>query len=192
MRQLARTLLILGSVTACERAHPDCDPAQTRLATPSRLATPLVDVNGAPAVGNIGQTGAPAANSEGVRTTNVGVRAADITARTADIGAFERTRRAQRVVRAATMPRPASNPGSMGPVLRPDDLSGELAPPDMRPDVRPDIPARVPPSRTTRLEFQREDSAQFSLTQERPLVNRRERPAHANMGRRAYIPERDE
>jgi hypothetical protein len=84
----------------------------------------------------------------------------------------------------------------MRPILHPDDLSGELTQPDIGPDMLPDmrveLPARVPPSRTTRLEFQREDDAKFQLSQERPLVNRRERPAHANMGRRAYIPERDE
>src|SRR6188508_713300 len=70
MRQLARTLLILGSVTACERAHPVVDhqerPAvgnigQTgRPAAAAAIAQPLVDASGAPAVGNIGQTGAPA------------------------------------------------------------------------------------------------------------------------------------
>ena len=69
MRQLARTLLILGSVTACERAHPVVHhqerPAvgnigQTgRPAAAAAIAQPLVDASGAPAVGNIGQTGAP-------------------------------------------------------------------------------------------------------------------------------------
>jgi hypothetical protein len=184
MRQLARTLLILGSVTACERAHPDSEPApraQTKLETPSRLATPLVDVNGSPAVGNIGQTGAPTA------AANI-----DVAARAADLGA-ECTWRAQRVVRAATIPRP----GVTG--LADARLEGVAAHPDplQRPDpdvdlTRPDLPPRVAPSRTTRLEFQRDDSAKLSLTQERPLVNRRERPAHANMGRRAHIAERDE
>ena len=69
MRQLARTLLILGSVTACERAHPVVDhkerPAvgnigQTgRVQQPAAIAQPLADTSGAPAVGNNGQTGAP-------------------------------------------------------------------------------------------------------------------------------------
>lgn len=69
MRQLARTLLILGSVSACERAQPVVDhherPAvgnigQTgRVQQPAAIAQPLADASGAPAVGNIGQTGAP-------------------------------------------------------------------------------------------------------------------------------------
>jgi hypothetical protein len=68
MRQLARTLLILGSVSACERAQPLEDvrarPAvgnigQTGRPRPAAIAEPLVDASGAPAVGNIGQTGAP-------------------------------------------------------------------------------------------------------------------------------------
>ena len=69
MRQLARTLLILGSVSACERAQPVVDhkerPAvgnigQTgRVQQPAAIAQPLADHTGAPAVGNIGQTGAP-------------------------------------------------------------------------------------------------------------------------------------
>jgi hypothetical protein len=68
MRQLARTLLILGSVSACERAQPLEDvrarPAvgnigQTGRPKPAAIAEPLVDASGAPAVGNIGQTGAP-------------------------------------------------------------------------------------------------------------------------------------
>jgi hypothetical protein len=121
------------------------------------LATPLVDVHGAPAVGNIGQTGAP-------------------------MTVQRPARRVQRVGRTATMPRP----GTSAVAVQPDPLQQPDA------DVRVEMPARVPPSRTTRLEFQRDDSAKFSLTHERPLVNRRERPAHANMGRRAYIPERGE
>ena len=70
MRQLARTLLILGSVSACERAQPLEDmrarPAVGNIGQtgrpaprPAAIAAPLVDHSGAPAVGNIGQTGAP-------------------------------------------------------------------------------------------------------------------------------------
>ena len=70
MKQLARTLLILGGVTACERAHPVVDhkerPAVGNIGQtgrpqqrPAAIASPLADPSGVPAVGNIGQTGAP-------------------------------------------------------------------------------------------------------------------------------------
>lgn len=146
MRQLARTLLILGSVTACERAHPECEPASrvqlaqpTEPPQPAAIAVPLVDTNGAPAVGNIGQTGAP-------KTVQ------------------RPSRRVQRVVRAAT-----------APAL-----------------IRPELPPRVPPRNPTRLEFQIENQPAFSLARERPRVDRRERPAVGNMGRRARMEPREE
>jgi hypothetical protein len=69
-------LLILGGMTACERAHPVVDARErpavgnigqtgqpaptTQTARPAAIAMPLADAEGTPAVGNIGQTGRPA------------------------------------------------------------------------------------------------------------------------------------
>jgi hypothetical protein len=112
MRQLARTLLILGSVTACERAQPVVDqrerPAvgnigqtgrvvheqrqqqQPAVAPPAAIAQPLAGTSGAPAVGNIGQTGAP--------------KTAAPNGRVQRMQRVQRVQRLQRVQRAAMQP----------------------------------------------------------------------------------------
>ena len=158
MRQLARTLLILGSVGACERAHPVVDsqerPAvgnigQTGRPKPAAIAQPLRDPSGVPAVGNIGQTGAP---------TPVPKR---------------RIQRAQRAAatRIAIEPQRTVERPLVSREARP--MTGNV--------VRK---GGAPPA--DRLAFQATD-ASVRVATERPLVNQRERPASANMGRRSRM-----
>jgi hypothetical protein len=127
--KLARTLLILGSVGACERAQP------------------VVDARARPAVGNIGQAGRveppkPAALPQPVVEPVIAL----------PMPKPKTVRRVQRVQRAAVRV----------PVVV------EKVP----------VPPQMPQIQT---------SAETRAAYESPLRDRRERPAHANMGRRAAM-----
>jgi hypothetical protein len=156
MKQLARTLLILGGVTACERAHPVVDPhdrpavgniGQTGRPEqrPGAIATPLADASGTPMVGNIGQTGAPAEQPRAHRQQR-------------------RVQRVQRVQRAAVSARPD--------VARPrvDQYGGPLVGNIMSKCGWNCVEAK---SIRERLAFETEQIV-------RPLLTERERPAVAN------------
>ena len=175
-RQLARTLLILGSVSACERAHPDCEPQRVQLTQPAQpapeapkpgaLAMPLANTEGSPAVGNIGQIGAP-------RTVE------------------RPKRRVQRVQRAATLPRPAPIDVVIGAAAEPRTSSPQL-PPVPRPttlQIQAELPTTIANpsnvSNPSNRSFQEREVAQ-------PLLDRRGRAAVMNKGRAARMePEED-
>lgn len=125
--KLARTLLILGSVGACERAEP------------------VVDSRARPAVGNIGQAGRPAPEAPRL-VTPVPAAIAPPPVAAAVVVPARTVRRTQRVQRAVTR--------------------------------APVIVETVPLSVQVSVEKQQETT---------PLRDRRERPAHANMGRRSAM-----
>lgn len=170
MRQLARTLLILGSVTACERAHPVVDhkerPAVGNIGQtgrpapppqrPAAIAQPLVDASGSPAVGNIGQTGAP-----------------------------PRRERVRRVQRAQRVPRVEVAPAAAVVVEQP------LVNREARPMVGNVMTKGGAPPRPQHAFSEGATSAPVTAATsplaDRPRVDRRERPAVGNMGRRAQL-----
>jgi hypothetical protein len=164
MRQLARTLLILGGVAACERAHPVVDgkerpavgnigqtgrPAQAQ-PKPAAIALPLVDASGAPAVGNIGQTGAPS-------TTPT------------------RTRRVHRVQRAQRLPVQIEQPAPAAAAVRVEQ-------PLKNRDERPMVGNVMTKGRGSHHVQESTTSAPVTAATS-PLTDRRERPAVGNMGR---------
>lgn len=165
MRQLARTLLILGSVGACERAHPVVDsqerPAVGNIGQAGRpqqpaIAQPLETTSGVPAVGNIGQTGTPAPVAP------------------------KPARRVQRAQRAA------ATRIALQPTLVPErTVERPLVSREARP-MTGNVVRKGAGPKPDRLAFQATDAATRAAI-ESPLVNRRERPATANMGRRSSM-----
>jgi hypothetical protein len=172
MRQLARTLLILGSVTACERAHPLVDmrerPAVGNIGQtgrPGAIAIPVVDASGAPAVGNIGQTGAP--HREVTRERPRRVQRVQRAVRTATHGEVH-TARVMARVREVERPLVSREERPMvGNIMQKGGARSE------------DVP-------TTQLAIQSGASSAAAAANS-PLLDRRERPAVANMGRRSRM-----
>jgi hypothetical protein len=160
MRRFAKTLLILGGVTACERAYP------------------VVDDRERPAVGNIGQTGRPAEAAPAAAAMPVETPTGPAVGNIGQSGAPKTTRRVERAKRAA-------RPLVKAPVV---ETSAPMAKPaiDVAIEAIALDPGRpAPPEPTLQVQQQAEVTPAYARE---PLRNHRERPAAANMGRMAPEP----